>query len=626
LLQLALVPLIIGAGFLTQPSSIYRIESVSLPNGADLVTVYGRLHDETDSQASGEQTQPEEFPVLAILRDTLGDTDPAQDRLRQVWILTSARPTPFQRAASALSFGFLRAGSRRHARGAPRAALDLAAPYRNVYGNVFSDGLQVLEFDPLGMAIRSTTRTYRGNSSDYSKLQVYQALATLDHLSRGEESVAALPDAQFREVYSRLSLSTHAFGGLVRQQKLSHYYDRHTSQVEETRGHNWELLRQRAERNGLIFDPLTFEPTTSDSRTPSEALLWISRSDLRERTSLSSAAAKEAFDGQFLGIANPWIDERLLHWTGYTQVRYFDSDHQQATASAPGARAEELIPLALYSLDYPRVPLLLADFRDAHKAKRRELMNQGASSLATGVFGLSRFASPEFFAASALWTFVRGRHGAAVNRSARLEAYSEAREFVSMDESLEPALKLELQRHLGQLALNPRENDIADEARLAREQYAALLAYLQSPRGEAKLERDRKKELEAYTQSPARRFGNSLARLFTHGPHVDAERPKSALSTSLAAYRRSAYHKDFLSEILTASPRPDVNWDPHLISQSVLELSEDKTRDPETKNLISQVCSRSTEGELRLTCVQALEPRPAPAEAVAVSGVIAGGQ
>ena len=105
------------------------------------------------------------------------------------------------------------------------------------------------------------------------------------------------------------------------------------------------------------------------------------------------------------------------------------------------------------------------------------------------------------------FTFVRGRHGAAVNRSARLEAYSEAREFLSADSSLDPALKMELQRRLDHLALNPRENDVSHEANLAREQYAALLQYADSPRGAAKLERDRRKELEADTQSAGQALG-----------------------------------------------------------------------------------------------------------------------
>ena len=442
MLQSALVTLLIGAGFLSQPSAPYRVEREPVADGAELITVFGRLHD----PAPGAQDL--DVPLLAVLRDSLGDSDPSNDRLRYVWILTSTRPTVWQRAASALSFGYFRAGSRRHANRVPSPALDLASPARSVYGNLFSDGLQALELDPLGAAIRSTTRTYRGNSSDYSKLQVFQALATLDNIERDSASVSVLPDSQLREIYSRLSLSTHAFGGLVREQQLDKYYDRQASQLQETRGHNWELLRQRAELNGLIFQPLAL-----GSGTPSEALLWIARSDL-------DARAGRKFDGQFLSIADPWTDARLMHWTGYTQARYFDSGNHPVPAGTPGARAEQMIPLAFYSLDYPRVPLLLADFRDTLGPKRREMISQGASSLVTGVFGLTRFANPSFFAADVAFTFVRGRHGAAVNRSARLEAYSQAREFLSADSSLDPGLKMELQRRLDHLALNPRENDV----------------------------------------------------------------------------------------------------------------------------------------------------------------------
>jgi hypothetical protein len=554
-----------------------------------MVTVFGRLHDPASA------AQDLDVPVLTVLRDSLGDGDAANDRLRYVWILTSTRPTPWQRAASALSFGFFRAGSRRHANRVPSPALDLASPSRSVYGNLLGDGLQALEFDPLGAAIRSTTRTYRGNSSDYSKLQVFQALSTLDNLERDPASFSVLPDSQLREIYSRLSLSTHAFGGLVREQQLSKYYDRQTSQIQQTRGHNWELLRQRAELNGLIFEPLALE-----SGTPSEALLWISRSDL-------DARAGRRFDGQFLSIANPWTDDRLMHWTGYKQLRYFDADNHPVPPGTPGARAEEMIPLALYNLDYPRVPLLLADFRDSLRPKRREILSQGASSLVTGVLGITRFGNPSFFAADVAFNFVRGRHGATVNRSARLEAYSEAREFLSADTSLDPALKIELQHSLDHLALNPRENDVSHEANLAREQYAALLHYAESPRGAAKLERDRRKELEAYTESPGRRVATGFGRIFTHGPSVDPEKPDVILHAQLDAYRRSAYHERFLDQLLASSPSPDVVWDAAAIRSSVSALTSDANATPKAQRLVSQVCARSTDGDLQLTCLRAMQ-------------------
>ncbi len=540
-----------------------------------------------------------------MLRDSLGDSDPANARLRSVWILTSTRPTPWQRAASALSFGFFRAGSKHHANRVPAPTLDLASPYKSVYGNLFSDGLQALELDPLGAAIRTTTRTYRGNSSDYSKLQVFEALATLDNLERNPDSTPVLTEGQFRELYSRLGLSTHTFGGLVREQHLSKYYDKQISQLQQTRGHNWELLRQRAELNGLIFEPLALA-----SGTPSEALLWIARSDLEGRD-------ERHYNGQFLSIANPWTDDRLMHWTGYVQVRYFDSDNHLVPAGTPGARAEEMIPLALYNLDYPRVPLLLADFRDSLKPKHREMVKQGATSVVTGVLGLTRFGNPEFFAAAAAWTFVRGRHGSAVNRSARLEAYSEARVFLAMDSSLDPALKMELQHRLDHLALNPRDNDVSHEANLAREQYAALLRYAESPRGAAKLERDRRKELEAYTQSAGRRLALGAGRVITRGPHVDPEKPDTSLRVQLSAYRTSDYHLRFLNQLLTSSPSPDVVWDAGTIGRSVSALSSEGNTTPEGQHVVSQICARSTDGDLRLTCLSALQHANAPATASA---------
>jgi len=589
LLESALVCFVLGAGILSQPGPVYRSESQPVAGGAELVTVFARLNE-----AASSGPQDLDVPVLAVLRDSLGDDDPDNDRLRSVWILTSTRPTPWQRAASALSFGYFRAGSKRHAGRVPAPALDLAAPGKSVYSNLFSDGLQALELDPLGMPIRSTTRTYRSNSADYNKLQVFQALITLDNLALESGRQSALTDSQLREIYSRLSLSTRTFGGLVRQQYLSRYYDKETSRLEQTRGHNWELLRQRAELNGLLFEPLAIA-----AGSPSEALLWIARPDLDTR-------AERHFEGQFLGIANPWSDERLMRWTGYSQIRYVDSENRLVSKDTPDAHPVEMIPLALYSLDYPRVPLLLADFRHSLTPKRREIISQGITGVVTGVFGFTRFGNPTFFAADSLWTFVRGRHGAAVNRTARLKAYSGARQFLAMDSSLDPALKVELQRQLDHLALNPRENETANESTLAREQYAALLQYAGSPRGAAKVEQDRRKELESYTRSPAARLFAGLGRFLIGGPAPDPQNDLR-LRAELDAYRRSAENVRFLKRVLAASPRPDVVWDADAIRKSVDALSADAHAGPEAQRLIGQVYARTDDADLRTACWSALQ-------------------
>src|ERR1044071_2094794 len=79
-------------------ASPFRIETLPVGRDAQLLTVFGKLDGLKD-----EASQPEEVPLVSILRDTLGDADPENDRLRQVWMLTYTRPTAMQRVASARS-------------------------------------------------------------------------------------------------------------------------------------------------------------------------------------------------------------------------------------------------------------------------------------------------------------------------------------------------------------------------------------------------------------------------------------------------------------------------------------------------------------------------------------------
>ena len=573
-----------------QPASpAYFLEREPVNGGAELVTLFGHL--------SGSDTgkQDPAVPLLSVLRDTLGDGDSDNARLRYVWILTSTRPTAIQRAASAMSIVWFRAGSRQHDDRVPAPVMDLAAPVKTVWPKLLGDSLQATELDPLGAAVRTTTRGYRGNFSDYHKLQLFQALGALDGLAREQTGDRLLSDADFRQLYSRLSLSDRALGGLVREQNLSRYYDRETARIQETRGHNWELLRQRAELCGLYFEPLQLP-----GDTPPEALLWVAREDLER-------GAGHSFDGQFLSIADPWTDERLQHWTGYSEVRYFDDDNRIVSQDTPGSRAVEMIPLAFYSLDHPRVPLLLADFRNPLTPKRREMFLHGSSVFITGVLGITRFGNWPFFATETAWMFVRGRHGAAVNRSARLRAYSEARAFLAVDSGLNPELKAEILARVDHLALNPLENGAANEAKLAREQYNALVRYAQAPGGLiAKLESDRRKELASYTQTRTKRTFAVFGRLFNPGHPTGIAAPDPMVLAELDAHRRSLYHQRYLRQVLASSPRPEVVGDVDEIRRSVEALSDEQEASLRAPQLIAQVFERSEDSDLRVTCLRAL--------------------
>ena len=70
----------------------YRWEVLSLPEGAEILTLLGQFDTET---APEERAQ--DVPLVAVLRDSLGDDDSKNDRLRYVWLLTYARPNLGQR-------------------------------------------------------------------------------------------------------------------------------------------------------------------------------------------------------------------------------------------------------------------------------------------------------------------------------------------------------------------------------------------------------------------------------------------------------------------------------------------------------------------------------------------------
>src|SRR5688572_3357894 len=103
-------------------SQILRLEQVEVPGGAELITVHAKL-------AGLESTANDKWiPLVSILRDTLGDQNPENNRLRYVWPLTYTRPTLKQRLAAAIPFFYARVGNKEKLTKTPPPALDLASP------------------------------------------------------------------------------------------------------------------------------------------------------------------------------------------------------------------------------------------------------------------------------------------------------------------------------------------------------------------------------------------------------------------------------------------------------------------------------------------------------------------
>jgi hypothetical protein len=555
----------------TDPSAGFRVERHAVSGGSELLTVFGRLPD------GKVDPKFEDVPLVSVLRDTLGDDNPLNDRLRYVWVLSSASPTVLQRAASALPFYYWHANAGKNPDHRPIAVIDLGAPARTVWTSVAGSLTQIAALDPQGAIVRSSTRSFRNNYTDHRRLHLLEGLAILSQLDHEPEAKRLFSDPELIEIQARLTLAGQTLGGLVSPQRLPEAYIKQRTRDDEARGHNWELLRQKAESQGLYFEPIGL------GRTPTLALLWIATEDL--------AKPPAHYDGQFLGFANPYTDDRLRKWTGYHIVR----------------DGRDMIPLGLYSLEYPKVPLLIVDFRDSHGPKRREMFRHAATDTISGVLGISMWSNWPLLTSFTAWNFIRERHGAATDRAARIRAYSQTRQWVTLDPSMDPALRTSLMKHLEILGVNPLEDSIFEEGKIARRQYATLLKYADDPKGLPKrIEYDRNEELEAYHHALGARAWFHFAHYASFGTYRHREAEPAAVVVALHEERRITERMQFLAAVAKSGNDPSVvyNMDQVRLALDDLSASGFPAR---SAQVVQRIMKETNDAETRLLCERALQ-------------------
>lgn len=511
----------------------FRLERTPVSGGAELLTIFATV-----------PARPDPVPLVTVLHDTLGDAEPSNDRLRYIWTLTSASPSVFQRAAGAIPFFYWRPNLGKKASKNPKPVIDLGNSRGIVWNSIAQQLAQIAAMDPEGALVRASTRRYRNNLADRRRVHLMGGLAVVSQLETLPGVRDILTEEELFEIQARMTLAGQSLGGLVTADKLPDAYFKQREKTQETRGHNWELLRQRAEANGLYFDPLGI------GETPTHAILWAARQD--------ASRENPAFDGKFLNIASPYGDARVKDWTGISVTRFFDPTGRQVPEGTPGATPRELIPLALYGLDYPKVPLLLIDFRSTHSPKRREMLARATSDLLMGVIGYSRWGNWPYMAGSFVWNFTRTRRGSATNMQARLNSYSTVRRWVALDHEIPEPLREDLQKRLDVLGVNPLEESVQDEFRVADRQFAALVTSSTDPAGlPARLNKARAAELVAYEHGPRARTGFKLARIVTLGIYKHREREQGdALLAALDWSRRGEREMRYLTTLAKSGLDP----------------------------------------------------------------------
>src|ERR1700754_4773649 len=202
---------------------LFRMETVPVGNDAELLTVFGSLNGLGDEGARDKTAAADnnatasggagDVPLVCILRDTLGDSNPENDRLRYVWMLTYTRPTFTQRVASAVPFLYARVGDKKSAtkRGMPPPVIDLASPDRDVWQRFMWLALQNVIFNPYGVVAKSTTGAYGRNSSRYRQAHILRALAILSLYEAETGERAAFTLEESNEIQARLMLTSKTF-------------------------------------------------------------------------------------------------------------------------------------------------------------------------------------------------------------------------------------------------------------------------------------------------------------------------------------------------------------------------------------------------------------------------------
>ena len=492
-----------------------------------------------------------DVPLVSVLRDTLGDQSGENDRVTYVWLLTYARPRIRQRVVSAIPFFYWRVskGSGSVTRKNTAPLMDLSAPENPMMLQVSRNLLQWTAFDPMITPVRASTHAYGTNRQEDERLHIEEAISYLRQAPVSNESTA-LTQVQLDTVIGKLKLREILLGGLVTDDQAARVGMQSDFDQERIRSRNRELLRQWAEKTGLIFEPLNLNGNQTRF-----AILWFPKSEPAGPENLSLQAI-----WKLLAIRNPWSDERLKNWKGPVYERTFDKNSSVS-----------VIPLAVYSLDYPKQPLILMDFRHKLSRRRREVAQRSVNELIAGVLGISHFADWYFYIAFDLHRFVVGRRGAAVDEASRLDCYSDFRVNLALDRTIDPSLKKDMQTRIRWLGVNPLEAAPQREIQNAIARYKLLEQEANDGDLIARVNQEHRFELSSFGESEKTKLAKSMLHVATLGFYK--QRARSDDIFMVDRERRVTYQLSFLDPLVQADVPPEISYDAQRIKTSVRELS-----------------------------------------------------
>jgi len=569
----------------------FRVETVSVGGGAEIVTIFATPRP--DQTRSGPVT---DLPLVSVLRDTLGDDKPENDRLRYLWMLTYTEPSFRQKVAGYIPFVYSRTRNKtKIGTDPPPSVIDLASADSTMWNSVFWMIFKKITLSDMGIGVRAFSLQHSQNANDYRRSAIAAAVTVLG-LYQDSTGEKVLSEREMKDIQARLLLRDKTFGWYMQSENLGRVFDKELAKTRYYRGHNWELLRQYTEAQGLFFDPI--EMSDGSAR---HAIVWASASDIQ-------ANKGKKFDKRFLNIRSPWGDEKLLNWKGHLEVRWYDSEDREVPGETEGAHPRTLIPLAIYGLDHPKVPMILVDFRDNGNPKFREISKRVLNDLTGNVLSVSQFTGMPFFIGRYIYDFVTGRRGMDINQASRLRAYSQLKLLLALDSSLDPEFRGEIARRVESSTLNPMQNDADIEMEIARTQYENLIAWAKRDDGlPRRIANDRREEMSRLKHGKAKRTLFAIGSFFTFGRYRHRENATPELMAQLDTRRQLDYHERFLRELAFRSADPRVDSEAGEFRRSLIFLSQfGADAGDKTTRALAKIFSISSESDVQSLCLAGL--------------------
>ncbi|MGH9947124.1 MAG: hypothetical protein ACRD6X_08000 [Pyrinomonadaceae bacterium] len=571
----------------------FSVETLPIEGGAELVTIFYKTNGTFDRLRPGES---DAVPLLSVLRDTLGDEMRENDRLRYVWMLTYTTPSTAKKLMSAIPFNYRRSGSTKDAgKAIPPAIADLNGSSGSIFETIFWQIIRRGWAGSVGNKVKLFYGPYRQNAQDYKKSAIAEALTILS-LYEQVEGRQVLTEQEMLDIKTRLALTDKSFGGQMQRENYLRADEKFHIEATANRGQTRELLRRFTESQGLYFEPLEM----IDGRAK-HAIAWVFKEDLEQNKG-------RTWEGRFLNIKSPWGDESLANWKGYSEERWFDAESREVEADTPGAVKRTLIPLAIYGLDHPKVPIILVDFRDNGNPRKREMTKRAFDDVMGNVLSFTQGGGLGLTVGKFLYGFVLGRRGTDINQPTRLRSYSQLKMILAMDESLNEEFRKEIGTQVEKVSINPLENELADELRIARGQYANLVAYAKSPDGlRLKLEKERIKEmtLAAYNGKLPKKY--AIAQMLTFGLYKHKVKPTPELAAKLDLRRQLEFHERRIRETAYFSVRPEVDANVPLLMRSLQFVAENGAyAGGKTAKAIAKIFAGTLDNEIRVACMSGL--------------------